>query len=390
MQSQSRSNVLAPLFVLMLFPSGLTSGQSIQSQGQIGYKVAGDADQNKTVLLRDFHPTSMLHVPAHEVERAKFYVVDVHNHTNDAAGIGDIMPPQRVVDVMDETNVKTIVILTGMWGQKLQRVIDTMVKPYPGRFIVFSQIDWSRIDDPDFSQEMVLQLRDSVARGARGLKILKDLGLGVRDKTGKLIAVDDPRLDPIFDECGRLGIPVFIHTGDPEAFFRSVDAANERYEELIEHPDWSFYGTRFPSFEALLDARNRVFARHPKTTFVSLHMGWPENLPWVAAMLDHYPNVMVEFGGREAELGRQPRQTRDFFIKYQDRVMFGSDNGMDAAMYRNYFRWLETNDEYFDYWGAPSQGRWKIYGMELPDNILEKMYHLNAERILRSAAQGRP
>ncbi len=360
MPSPSGIKALPLVIVVMLLCSGPASGQSNQGQEPIGYQAARDADQRKTLLLKDFHPSSMLHVPAHDVERARFYVIDVHNHTNDAAGIGDILPPQRVVEIMDETNVKMIVILTGMWGQKLQHVIDTMVKPYPGRFIVFFQIDWSKIDDPDFSHEMVRQLRDSVARGARGLKILKDLGLGVRDKSGKLIAVDDPRLDPIFDECGRLGIPVFIHTGDPEAFFHPTDGVNERYEELIEHPDWSFYGTQFPSFEALLDARNRVFARHPKTAFVSLHMGWPENLPWVASMLDHYPNVMVEFGGREAELGRQPRQTRDFFVKYQDRVMFGSDNGMDPAMYRNYFRWLETDDEYFDYWGYPSQGRWKI------------------------------
>jgi predicted TIM-barrel fold metal-dependent hydrolase len=298
---------------------------------------------------------------------------------NDAQGIDEPMPPQRVLEIMDATNVKTVVILTGMWGAKLQKVIDTMVKPYPGRFIVFTQIDWSKIDDPNFSQQMVAQLDDAVARGARGLKLLKDLGLAVRDKSGKLIPVDDPRLDPVWEECGRLGIPVSIHTGDPEAFFHPTDAGNERYEELIEHPDWSFYGSQFPSLEQLLEARNRVFAKHPKTTFVSLHMGWPENLPWVAQMLDRYPNVMVEFGAREAELGRQPRQAREFFLKYQDRIMFGTDNGMEKEMYRNHFRWLETADEYFDYWGSPAQGRWEIYGIELPDPVLAKVYHLNAE-----------
>ena len=284
---------------------------------------------------------------------------------------------------MDQTNGKAVVILTGMWGEKLQKVIDTMVKPYPGRFMVFAQIDFSKIDDPNFGQEMVAQLDDAVARGARGLKQLKDLGLGVRDRTGKLIAVDDPRLDPIWEECGRLGIPVSIHTGDPEAFFHPTDGANERYEELMENPSWSFYGPQFPALEQLLEARNRVFARHPNTTFVSLHMGWPENLDWVAHMLDQYPNVIVEFGAREAELGRQPRQAREFFLKYQDRIMFGTDNGMDEEMYRNHFRWLETADEYFDYWGYPAQGRWKIYGLDLPDPALEKIYHLNAERVFR-------
>src|SRR5262249_18519417 len=221
-------------------------------------------------------------------------------------------------------------------------------------------IDWSRIDDPNFAQEMVQQIDDGVRRGARGLKILKDFGLGVHEKSGKLLAIDDSQLDPIWDECGRLGIPVSIHSGDPEAFFHPIDATNERYEELIEHPDWSFYGSDFPSLEQVLEARSRMFAKHPNTTFFSLHVGWPENLPWVALMLDQHPNVMVEFGAREAELGRQPHETRDFFLKYQDRIMFGTDNGMEDEMYRNIFRWLETSDEYFDYWGYPAQGRWKI------------------------------
>jgi len=333
-------------------------------------------------LLKDFHPVSMLHVPAHDVPRAKYYVVDVHNHVNDARGMEEHMEPRQVVGIMDSANVQTVVILTGMWGEKLQRVLDEMMKPFPGRFVVFTEMDWSKIDDPDFSREMVAQLDDSVVRGARGLKILKDLGLGVRGRDGKLIAVDDPRLDPVWEECGRLRIPVAMHISDPEAFFYPVDASNERYEELKEHPDWSFYGAQFPGKESLLEARNRVFARHPHTTFVALHMAnWPEKLDYVSELLDRYPNVMVEFGAREAELGRQPRRAREFFLRYQDRIMFGTDNGMSAEMYRNHFRWLETGDEYFDYWGYPGQGRWKIYGMELPDAVLEKVYHLNAERM---------
>jgi predicted TIM-barrel fold metal-dependent hydrolase len=205
--------------------------------------------------------------------------------------------------------------------------------------------------------------------------------LGVRDKSGKLIAIDDSRLDPIWDECGRLGIPVSIHSADPEAFFYPIDATNERYEELVEHPDWRFYGKDYPGIEALLEARNRVFAKHPKTRFVSLHMGWPENLDWVASMLDKYPNVMVEFGAREAELGRQPTRSREFFLKYSDRIMFGTDSGMDEEMYRNIFRWLETSDDYFEPWGYPGQGRWLIYGIKLPDDVLEKIYHKNAENL---------
>jgi len=373
------------VFLLALAAAAQTSApqnQQPDASGQIGYKSASDAEQKKTLLLKDFHPVSMLHASVHKVDRAKYYVVDVHNHVNDAQGIDDHIDPKRVVQIMDNTNVKTVVILTGMWGEKLQKVIDEMVKPYPGRFMVFTQIDWSKIDDPNFSQEMVAQLDDAVARGARGLKVLKDLGLGVKDKTGKLITVDDPRLDPVWEECGRLGIPVSIHVSDPEAFFHPVDNTNERYEELIEHPDWSFYGPQFPSKESILAARDRMFAKHPHTTFISLHVAnWPENLDYVSHLLDTLPNVNVEFGAREAELGRQPRRAREFFLKYQDRIMFGTDNGMEEEMYRNHFRWLETGDEYFDYWGYPAQGRWKIYGMELPDAVLEKVYHKNAERI---------
>src|SRR5579862_969634 len=269
---------MSKLAVAVLFLATLTCAQQ---QPQIGYQSAPDADAKKTLLLKDFHPVPMLHAPVHKIDKAKFYVIDVHNHVNDAARIDEHMDPKRVVEVMDNTNVRTVVILTGMWGDKLQHVIDEMVKPYPGRFIVFSQIDWSKIDDPNFSQEMVVNLDDAVARGARGLKQLKDLGLSIRDKSGKLVTIDDPRLDLIWEECGRLGIPVSIHVSDPEAFFHPINNMNERYEELIEHPDWSFYGPQFPTKEELLAQRDRMFAKHPHTTFVALHMAnWPENLDY--------------------------------------------------------------------------------------------------------------
>ena len=350
---------------------------------QITYKPDPTAEQRKTLLLKDFQPQSMLHLPIHVVSRAKFPVVDVHQHINDAMGIDEHLPPEKIVEIMDRADVKQIVVLTGMWGDKLQKVIDELVKPYPERFLVFTQIDWSKINDPSFSHLMVLQIDDAVSRGARGLKVLKDLGLEVRDKSEKLVAVDDARLDPIWEECGRLGIPVAMHVTDPEAFFLPNGSTNERYEELTEHPDWSFYGPKYPGKESILRARDRVFGRHPKTTFIALHMGnWPENLDYVGEMLDGHPNVFVEFGARQAELGRQPRRAKDFFMKHQDRIMFGTDATVDPDMYGNYFRWLETADEYFDYWGYPGQGRWKIYGMQLPDEVLEKIYHLNADKVL--------
>ena len=348
----------------------------------MGYKPDPDADSKKTILLKDFQPQPALHAAAHEIRRAKFPVIDVHTHTNDAVGIGDRVDPKEMVARMHRLNIETIVILTGMWGDKLQTIVDDMVQPFPGRFLVFTQFDWSKINDPNFSELMVRQIDDSVTRGARGLKVLKELGLGVRDSTGKLITIDDPRLDPAWEECGRLGIPVFIHVADPEAFFHPIDAHNERYEELLEHPDWSFYGPRFPSMQELLAQRDRVFAKHPSTTFVALHFGsWPENLDFVEQTLQKFPNVMIEIGAREAELGRQPRRTRDIFMKYSGRIMFGTDEGATEAMYQNYFRWLETKDEYFPYAQYPQQGRWMIYGLGLPDDVLEKVYHRNAEEM---------
>jgi len=358
----------------------VSSPGAAAQQTRIGYKPATDADSRKTVLLKDFHPEPALHAAVHELRRAKFPVIDVHTHTNDAVGIGDRVDPQEMIARMDRLNLNTIVILTGMWGDKLQRIIDNMVKPYPGRFVVFTQFDWSKIDDPDFSELMVRQIDDSVARGARGLKVLKELGLGVRDSTGRLVPIDAPRLDAAWEECGRLGIPVFIHVADPEAFFHPIDARNERYEELIEHPDWSFYGPQFPSLQDLLSQRDRMFAKHPRTTFVALHFGsWPENLDFVEQTLRKFPNVMIETGAREGELGRQPRRTREIFMQYSERILFGTDEGAGEAMYRNYFRWLETEDEYFPYAQYPLQGRWMIYGLVLPDDVLEKVCHRNAE-----------
>ncbi len=361
----------------------IAGGVRLARSQEIKYSQDPNAEKRMTLLLKDFKPHSMAHLAAHEVPRARFAAIDIHNHVNDPGGIhGEAVPPADVIKLMDRTNVKKIVILTGMWGDKLQGVLDKMVKPYPDRFVVFTQIDWSKINDLEFSAEMVKQLDDAVRRGARGLKVLKDLGLGVHDKSGKLIAIDDPRLDPIWEECGRLGIPVAIHSTDPEAFFTPADKYNERYEELMHNPSWSFYGPKFPSKEKLLEERNHVFAKHPHTTFIALHVAnWPENLDAVSAWLRQYPNMVVELGAREAELGRQPRRARQFFVEFQERILFGTDSEPDEKMYANYFRWLETGDEYFDYWDYPGQGRWKIYGMELPDAVLEKVYHANAERI---------
>jgi uncharacterized protein len=363
---------------------GLAGCKSASKDQTITYTADPNASKRMTLLLKDFDPKPMVHAAVHEVARAKYPVIDVHNHVNDALGInGREISAAEVVRRMDAVNVRKIVILTGMWGDKLQVVIDKMIKPYQDRFLVFTQIDYSQIDDVNFAEESIAQLHDAVRRGARGVKVLKDLGLGVKDKSGKLIAVDDPRLDPIWEECGKLGIPVAIHTTDPEAFFTPIDRHNERYEELNQNPTWSFYGPQFPSKQTLLAQRNHLFEKHPDTKFIALHVAnWPENLDVVSYWLDKYPNMYVELGARQAELGRQPRRAHKFFLDYQDRILFGTDSEPEEAMYANYFRWLETADEYFPYWGYPGQGRWEIYGLELPDSVLEKVYSRNATRLL--------
>jgi predicted TIM-barrel fold metal-dependent hydrolase len=268
---------------------------------------------------------------------------------------------------------------------------------------------YDRLGDPDYPQWQADELARAKDAGAVGLKISKTLGLYLREggfdesereegQKGPLVKVDDPRFDPMWEAAGQLGLPVFIHVADPDAFFTPTDRFNERWEELGNHPRWSFYGDEFPSKAEILEARNRVIERHPGTTFIGLHVGnRSEDLGEVSSLLDRYPNFNVEIGARLGELGRQPRRSRRFFEEYPDRIMFGTDaspNGTSVpqqdlvpGMYQCYFRFLETLDEYFDYAPSPTppQGRWKIYGIGLPDEILSKVYQDNAVRILGPA-----
>jgi predicted TIM-barrel fold metal-dependent hydrolase len=347
-----------------------------------GWEPRANAADRPDLPLREFKPRTVARLAAHEVPRAAFAAVDFHNHVNDGRG-DEKVPLPELLARMDRLNLARLVILTGGWGDRLERVLNETARAHPDRFTVFTEVDWKRIDEPGFGEAMARQVRDSVARGARGLKITKVLGLEVRDRSGRLVPVDDGRLDPIWSECGRLGIPVAIHVSDPDAFFEPVDATNERWDELGQFPEWSFHGPRFPSKREILDARNRVFARHPQTTFVALHVAnHPEDLEDVRGVLDRYKNVVIETGARLAELGRAPRAARSLFLDYPDRILFGTDMAPDEAMYRNWFRWLETADEYFDYYNYPTQGRWKVYGLELPREVLQKFYSKNAERVL--------
>ena len=268
----------------------------------------------------------------------------------------------------------------------MQAHLDKFKQGAPERFLVFGGVDWSKWPQKkdDFGVWVAGRLREQVRWGAQGLKIWKNLGLQIKDHQGKLVSVDDTRLDPIWQTATELNIPVLIHIADPVAFFLPLNAANERWEELQAHPDWHFPSPPYPSFKTIMTQFDGRVARHPATTFIGAHVGcYAENLNWVAGMLDRYPNFYVDIDARINELGRQPYSCRRFFIKYQDRILFGTDTTPKADAYRLYYRFLESDDEYFD--TAEShhrQGFWMIYGIFLPDEVLEKIYLTNATRLL--------
>lgn len=363
------------------------------------------------LALKDFQPRSMLHVAQTHVERARFPVIDVHTHVSFAAvskngvALGEKMryaaEPADLLAVMDRKNLRAMVDLTGGVGAGLEETIRRYQTAHPGRFIIFTEPWWDRSNQPGYPKFQADEIERAHRAGAYGLKILKTLGLYLREgvTTGPLVKIDHPRFDPMWEACGALKMPVAIHVSDPEAFFLPIDRFNERYEELSNHPDWSFHDRDFPSNAELLEARNRVFARHSGTQFIALHVGNDaENLPYVSECMDRFPNMHVELAARIGELGRQPRSARRFFDKYQDRIMFGTDavpHGVETPqqifgdeLYQIYYRFLETEDEYFDYAPAPTppQGRWRIYGLGLPEGILRKVYNENARRLLRLEA----
>jgi predicted TIM-barrel fold metal-dependent hydrolase len=326
--------------------------------------------------LSHFQPRSMLVTPVHEIKRAKFPAIDYHNHL-------DAQEPAEVLKVMDECGVERVVNITMQVGTEAIAAIKKFHSAAADRFATIAWMDWTDLHTPGFFQRSVDRLEQIVEHGACGLKVWKDLGTSLRDTNGELLRVDDERLAPMFDKAGELGVPVMFHIADPDAFFVPIDERNERYEELAAHPEWSFYPSHFRK-EELLAQRDRVFARHPRTTFVAAHVAErPEKLAYVSDLLDQYPNVHVDIGARSAELGRQPYTAREFFLKYADRILFGTDLVPEVDMYRSHFRFLETADEYFEYPShASRQGRWNIYGIFLPDDVLQRVYRENALRLL--------
>ncbi len=385
---------------------------SAAGAGLVGSAVSGNANpthdepaiqqaarnQSAPLPLAEFEPKSMLHVNETHVARGRFPVIDFHTHISRRRAQQPGVAPAELLKAMDAVNVQTMVNLTGGTGEDLATTITTFDRAFPRRFVSMTEPTWVRASEAGYAAWQGNEIAKAKAAGAVGVKVLKTLGLYLRDggPQGTLVRVDDARFDPMWEACGGLGLPVAIHVGDPEAFFLPIDRFNERYEELSAHPDWSFHGRDFPAFIDILNARDRVFARHPKTTFVALHVGhWGENLRAVGEMLDKFPNVHVEIGARIGELGRQPRTSARFFDTYQDRILFGTDAiplGTETPqqvfgedLYRIYYRFLETEDEYFDYAPAPvpPQGRWRIYGLGLPEQVLRKVYYQNAERVLR-------
>lgn len=344
--------------------------------------------------LRTFAPVSQLVVAKTLLTRAKFPVIDVHNHFGFRFK-GDREQLEQYVEVMDSNGIAVAVSFDAKLGSEEEH-LKFIGDGYEQKLAAFVHIDFKgagNLKDPKtlacnqlgFVRQCVEQLRAAKTKGVLGLKFFKSFGLRELNADGSLLKIDDPRFDPIWKICGELGLPVIIHTADPIAFFQPIDNNNERWEELSRHPDWSFHGDQFPSRKDLLAARNRVIKRHPDTTFIGAHFAnSSEDLATLSGWLDEYPNLVVEFASRINELGRQPYTARKFFIEYQDRILFGTDGPWPDLRLSYYWRFLETYDEYFPYSedSPQPQGMWRIYGIGLPDEVLKKVYHENTLRVI--------
>jgi predicted TIM-barrel fold metal-dependent hydrolase len=351
--------------------------------------IAADTPEDiRQLKLRDWAPKPMLVVPQHELKKPLFPAIDVHNHLGGGKQFLTAERVARYLEEMNEAGVRTVVNLDGGWGDRLKETLAALDEANPGRFLTFALINFDNIDDEAWSARETARLEESFRAGAKGLKFHKTLGLSYRYKDGKLMGVDDPKLAPIFELCGKHKKPVMIHTADPAAFFTPLDRFNERWHELNEHPNWLFYGERFPKREDLLAQFIRAVKRHKKTTFIGAHFGNNvEDLATVGQWLDRCPNLFVDIDARISELGRQPYTARKFFLKYQDRIMFGTDTTPRREAFRIYYRFLETEDEYFDCAASHHlQGFWRIYGIHLPREVLQKVYYQNAERVLAGTA----
>ena len=350
----------------------------IAGLGALTYYVVWKIQYRQNIMpFEEYNPTSTLVVPEHPIKKAKFPFVDIHNHQFDMP-VNDLT---TLTAEMDSINMAFMINLSGFRGLYLQQCLKNVKETAPNRFGLFVNLDWEKIDEPDFVENNLHILRQAKVDGAMGLKVYKGLGLTDTDSQGNRIAVNDPRMDPIWEECGRLGFPVLIHSAEPASFWKPKDKYNERWLELKQKPTRYRDPAKVPSFESILAEQHQVFEKHPNTTFINAHLGWMGNdLQRLGEHLDRYPNVVTEIGAVLAELGRQPRRARRFLVDYQDRVLFGKD-AYNVSEYYTYFRVLETDDEYFDYY-RKRHAFWKMYGLALPDSVLKKVYYKNALRIL--------
>ena len=332
--------------------------------------------KNNLMDIEDYEPKSSLVVPETLLKRAKYPFVDVHNHQFDMP-IKDL---SKLVAEMDSLNMAFMVNLSGFRGMYLSQSLKNINENAPTRFGLFLNIDFEKIDEEDFAENNIQLIADAVDQGVIGLKVYKSLGLTDRDVNGQRIAIDDPRLDPIWEACGTYGIPVLIHSGEPASFWAPKDRFNERWLELRQKPGRYRDPASNPSFEAVMAEQHHIFEKHPNTTFINAHLGWMGgDLDQLSAHLDRYPNVVTEIGAVLAELGRQPRRARAFLIAYGDRILFGKDS-YNVQEYYTYFRVLETADEYFPYY-RKRHAHWRMYGLDLPDSILQKIYYKNALKL---------
>ncbi len=329
------------------------------------------------LTFEEYNPVSTLVVEGEPIQAAKFPFIDVHGHQY-SMPTQDLAP---VVAAMDTLNMAIMVNLSGRSGAELQQSVQNIETNFPNRFVVFANVDFEGVGKAGWAQQATAQLEKDVKNGARGLKVYKSLGLRNRDVTGNRIAVDDPRLDPVWAKCSELGIPVLIHTADPKPFWDEFDANNERWLELKLRPRRKRGATDPVPWEQLIEEQHNLFKKYPNTIFINAHMGWFANdLGRLGELLDEMPNMYVGIGAIIAELGRQPRTAQKFFLKYQDRILFGKDSWKPEE-FPTYFRVLESDDEYFPY-HKKYHAFWAMYGMDLPDEVLKKVYYKNALRIV--------
>ena len=375
-----RSGVSLAVAVGVALLTGVRAQQPPSSAGALANRPGANRTPEFPVpSITDYKPRSTLVTAQHPVPRAKFPVIDIHSHQP-----APITPAQfeTVVAAMDQLNLQVLVNASGASGDRLvQSMAAIKATRHPGRMVMFSNMNFTDVG-PGYGAKAARQLEADVKAGALGLgEIMKGFGLRAKRADGTRLTIDDPELDPLWDAAARLKIPVLIHTGEPQEFFQPIDMANERWLELSLYRDRRLPEGQFPRFEALMAERNNLFRRHPKTTFIAAHFGWHANdLGRLGTLLDEMPNVYVETGAILAELGRQPRAAHDFFVKYQDRVIFGKDS-YQPDEYPYFWRTFETSDEYFDYY-RDYHAFWKLYGMGLPDEVLRKLYYQNALRLM--------